>query len=61
MVVLSWLCWWLIGAEGREALARTVGLSAPQLALYVLAALVAEKLVAKALLCTGLYHWLRSR
>src|SRR5947208_2437810 len=61
VVLVSWLAWWLLGEGGREALARTVGLSAAELTPYVLAALVAEKLAAKALLFAALYHWLRSR
>ena len=61
VVVLSWLIWWLIGDGGREALARTVGLSAAQLAPYVVAALIVEKLAAKALLFAALYHGLKGR
>ncbi len=61
VVVSSWLCWWLVGDGGREALAGTVGLSAAQLTPYVLAALVAEKLAAKGLLFAALYHWLKGR
>ena len=61
VVLASWLVWWLIGDQGREGLAGTVGLSATQLAPYVVAALVAEKLAAKALLFAALYHWLKGR
>src|SRR4051812_34633540 len=61
VVLVSWLAWWLLGESGREAVARTVGLSASQLAPYVVITLVAEKLAAKALLFAGLYHWLRAR
>jgi hypothetical protein len=59
VVLLSWLSWWLLGEGGREALARTVGLSAGELTPYVLASLVAEKVAAKGLLFAALYHWLR--
>jgi hypothetical protein len=59
VVVLAWLVWWLIGDGGREALARTVGLSAAQLAPFVVVTLIVEKLAAKALLFAALYHWVR--
>jgi len=59
VVVASWLAWWALGSEGREALAGTVGLSAAQLTPYVMTALVAEKLAAKGLLFAALYHWVK--
>jgi hypothetical protein len=61
LVVLSWLGWRLAGDAGREAIASAAGLSAARLTPYVLAALVAEKLAAKALLFASLYHWLKGR
>ncbi len=61
VVVLSWLVWWQIGDAGRDALARTVGLSAVQLTPYVVVTLIVEKLAAKALLFAALYRWLRGR
>jgi hypothetical protein len=61
VVLASWLLWWQIGPEGREALAATVGLPATDLAGYAVLTLVAEKLAAKGLLVAGLYQWLRGK
>jgi len=58
-VAATWLAWWAMGTEGREALAGTVGLSAAQFTPYVMTALIAEKLAAKGLLFAALYHWVK--
>ncbi len=61
VVLVSWLVWWQLHMGIRTDLARTFGLTVEQFTPYVVTALFAEKLAAKALLFAGLYHWLRGR
>jgi len=58
LIMVSWLFWWLIGPDGREALSQTVGISAVQVAPYLVIFLGVEKIAAKSLLLAAVYHWI---